>query len=225
MSQKGKISEVFASYQGEGIYLGQKQIFVRFYGCNLSCSYCDTKLDSYFEYEPEELLKEIKLYSEDSHSVSFTGGEPLFQVDFLNDILQLTHREHFKNYLETNGTLPEALAKVISFVDIIAMDLKLPSSTGLPGFWDQHEKFLEIASDKEVFIKAVICSQTDEKDLVRGISIIKKVCKDSIFILQPNAFEDRNMLESKLHYFKDICIAENVCACIIPQLHKIIGLK
>ncbi|MBP7836242.1 MAG: 7-carboxy-7-deazaguanine synthase QueE, partial [Candidatus Omnitrophica bacterium] len=59
---KGKIAEVFDSVQGEGLYLGEKQIFVRFYGCNLGCRFCDTKLQSFMEYEPEELFQELKLY-------------------------------------------------------------------------------------------------------------------------------------------------------------------
>ena len=87
---KGKIAEVFDSIQGEGLYLGEKQIFVRFFNCNLSCTYCDTKLNRFMEYEPKELFEEIKLYRDKYHSISFTGGEPLLYADFLKDILRLT---------------------------------------------------------------------------------------------------------------------------------------
>ncbi|MBC8436587.1 MAG: 7-carboxy-7-deazaguanine synthase QueE, partial [Candidatus Omnitrophica bacterium] len=68
---KGKISEVFSSVQGEGLYLGIKQLFVRFYGCNLQCSFCDTRIDSFIEYEPQELCDEIGLYGKNFHSLAF----------------------------------------------------------------------------------------------------------------------------------------------------------
>ena len=85
---KAKIAEVFDSVQGEGIYLGERQLFVRFFGCNLSCDYCDTRPDRYLEYEPHELFDEIKLYGNNFHSICFTGGEPLLQKDFLKVVLQ-----------------------------------------------------------------------------------------------------------------------------------------
>ena len=147
---KGRIAEVFDSIQGEGLYLGEKQIFVRFYGCNLECRFCDTKLKSFMEYEPEELFRELKLYQDKYHSVSFTGGEPLLQKDFLKEMLKMTRKDNFRNYLETNGVLYEELEDVIDYVDIVAMDLKLPSSTGLGDFWDEHRLFLKIASQREV---------------------------------------------------------------------------
>ena len=85
----GKISEIFSSIQGEGIYAGERQVFARFAECNLRCSYCDTKFDSYREYTPGELLSEIASFGKGFHSVSFTGGEPLLQKDFLREILSL----------------------------------------------------------------------------------------------------------------------------------------
>ena len=145
---KGKISEIFDSIQGEGLYLGERQIFVRFFGCNLGCKFCDTKPGRFIEYEPQELLEEIKLYPKDCHSISFTGGEPLVQKDFLKEVLGLTKKQGYINYLETNGTLSDALNEVIEYLDIVAMDLKLPSSTGLEYFWEAHSKFLKIASAK-----------------------------------------------------------------------------
>ncbi len=222
---KGKISEVFESIQGEGLYLGERQVFVRFFGCNLRCRFCDTKLDSFLEYDPDELYKEIKLYKKGFHSVSFTGGEPLLQKDFLRNVLKLTHRDNMKNYLETNGTLPQELKDVIDYVHIVAMDLKLPSSTGLGSYFEAHRTFLEIASRKEVFIKAVICECTHEADLMDGLRLIRDVAKSAILILQPDSGGDSEAVNNKLDNFKDICRREKVTACVIPQVHKIAGVK
>lgn len=222
---KGKIAEVFDSVQGEGLYLGEKQIFVRFFGCNLECKFCDTKLNCFTEYEPEELFEELKLYQDQYHSISFTGGEPLFQKDFLKEILQFTYKDGFKNYLETNGTLPQALAEIIDYVHIVAMDLKLPSSTGLKSFWEAHRRFLEIASRKEVFLKTVICESTEEDDLRQAINLIKEINRSAVLVLQPNSYESYGDLAGKLKRFKDICVEEKTTTCIIPQMHKIVGVK
>lgn len=222
---KGKIAEVFDSVQGEGLYLGEKQIFVRFFGCNLSCKFCDTKLDRFIEYEPEELFEEIKLYQKGFHSISFTGGEPLLQKDYLKEVLKLTSKHGFKNYLETNGTLSGELADVIDYLDIVAMDLKLPSSTGMGNLWGMHRKFLKIAAQKEVFLKTIICQSTQEEDLRDALALIKDVHMSAILVLQPNSLENHGELSKKLENFKDICTKEEVLACVIAQMHKIVGIK
>jgi organic radical activating enzyme len=222
---KGRIAEVFDSIQGEGLYLGERQIFVRFFGCNLSCSFCDTRMNSFMEYEPEELFNELKLYRGRFHSVSFTGGEPLLQKDFLKEILKLTYKGNFKNYLETNGTLPEALKEVIEYIHIVAMDFKLPSSTGLNNFWDAHRLFLQVASQKEVFIKTVISKDTKEEDLIDGLKVISEIAKHSVLILQPDSGVGDSGLSKKLEDFKNICRKEAIVTCVIPQVHKIAGVK
>ncbi len=222
---KGKISEIFLSIQGEGLYVGQRQVFVRLADCNLDCKYCDTRINSFREYDPGVLLGELNCYSDNYDSVAFTGGEPLLQKDFLKEVLKLTSRAGFKNYLETNGTLPEALGEVIDNLDIVAMDFKLPSSTGGASFWPQHREFLRISSRKEVFVKIVICVSTLEEELRHGLKIIKEVNPGAILVLQPDSGEPYSGLEEKIEGFRNICIEEGVAACIIPQMHKLLGLK
>jgi len=222
---KGRIAEVFDSIQGEGIYIGEEQVFVRFFGCNLSCRFCDTKLTRFIEYEADELLEKIKQYPKGFHSISFTGGEPLLQKDYLKEVLKLTSRDGYKNYLETNGTLPDELAEVIDYLDIVAMDLKFPSSTGAGPFWGEHRRFLKIASSREVFLKAVICQSTEEGDLMQALKLIREINQSAILVLQPNSFENDGRLIDKLMRFKDISRRENVRVRIIPQMHKIAGIR
>lgn len=222
---KGNVSEVFRSMQGEGLYLGEEQLFVRFYGCNMHCRFCDTRINSFLEYEPEELFNEIKLYGRDFKSIAFTGGEPLLQKDFLKEILKLTARQRYRNYLETNGTLPEALGDVIQYVDVVAMDIKLPSSTGAGEFWPKHEDFLKIAQKKDVFVKAIINSSTTQEDLLQTAGLFNRAKSSSILILQPDSNEEPRLLEEKLGNFRDLCRREKVTACIIPQVHKITGMR
>lgn len=230
---KGKISEVFRSIQGEGLYQGVSQVFVRFFGCNLECSFCDTKLDSCEKKSAPELLDEIDTFG-DYHSLSITGGEPLLQIDFLKDLLKLIKSKEQKAcpskpwrrrvYLETNGTLPENLEKVIDYTDIIAMDFKLPSSTGLEPFWDKHQEFLAISRGKKTFIKAVIGTSTMVEDIYKMIEIIKCTAKKTTLVLQPqNPFEI--MVKTKLSGFEELCREEGLKVKVIPQMHKRLGLK
>jgi organic radical activating enzyme len=221
---KGRISEIFHSVQGEGLYLGEKQLFVRLFGCNLSCRFCDTKLNRFMEYEPHEVVDELKLY-DDFHSVSFTGGEPLLQKDFLKESLKLSHQQGFKNYLETNGTLTGELEDVIDFVDIVAMDVKLPSSTDMGQLWGMHQRFLKVASRKEVFVKMIICKATQEECLREALGLMRSVNKAAIAVLQPNSFEHDDALDRKMEDFRDTCYAEGVTCCIIPQMHKAAGIR
>jgi len=222
---KARIAEVFDSVQGEGLYLGEKQIFVRFFGCNLSCSYCDTKPDRFSEYEPDELFEEIKLYRDKYHSVSFTGGEPLLHKNFLKETLKLTADHGHKHYLETNGTLYCELEELIDNIDIVAMDLKLPSSSGMGNLWNMHRKFLKIAAKKEVFLKAIICQDTEDQDLLSAFCLIKEVSPWSVLVLQPNSYENASLLNEKLSRYKIMANRENIVACVIPQIHKMTGLR
>ena len=222
---KGKISEIFESIQGEGIYFGERQVFVRLYGCNLSCQFCDTKLDEFFERTPEEVISEIEKFKKNDRTVVFTGGEPLVQKDFLVDMMRLTRERGYKNYLETNGTLVEELKSVIDLIDVVAMDLKFPSSCGEAPVWDLHRKFLDIADDKDIFLKAVICATTKEEDLLEAINIIRESGKALLLVLQPNSFDDYSQLTVKLEAFKAVCAKNHVTVCVIPQIHRIVGAK
>jgi organic radical activating enzyme len=222
---KGKISEIFVSVQGEGLYLGERQLFIRFFGCNLGCKFCDTKFNSFKEYSLQELFKELESQPNGYHTVAFTGGEPLLQKDFLKEVLKETRKRNFKNYLETNGTLPEALREVIDYVDVVAMDFKLPTSTMTGDWWQAHRRFLEVISQKEFFLKTVICESTEEEDLQEGISLIKEVNDSAILVLQANSFEEYNRLKDKLANFKETCIKNSVAAFVIPQMHKLMGLR
>lgn len=220
---KAKISEVFKSIQGEGPYQGLAQVFVRFFGCNLSCSFCDTSLKRWAEESIESLLEKI-LALGDCRCVSLTGGEPLLQVDFLKELAAELKNRAKTVYLETNGILYRSLEKVIDYIDIIAMDFKLPSSTAGNNFWQMHREFLKIALKKEVFVKAVVSSTTELSDIVESIKIIKELKPDLCFVLQPqNPFEC--LLRGRLKEFESVCLRENIDVKVIAQLHKELGVK
>ena len=220
-----KIAEIFDSVQGEGIYAGVRQVFVRFFGCNLKCSFCDTPLAAYFEKTPDELCSEISKYS-NFHSISLTGGEPLCQADFLKDLLPRTRALQHKIYLETNGALPQELQKIIDGVDIIAMDMKLPSSTRGSSQWPQHEGFLKVALKKGVFIKMVITKETELEDIFRARAIIRKANPCISVVLQPDWHDGCATLLDKMVSFKRELVLYGIHDVrILPQAHKVAGIK
>lgn len=225
---KGRISEIFPSIQGEGIYAGFRQFFIRFYGCNLSaCRFCDTKPLKYNEYSAHGLLDELLRFKEDYHSISITGGEPLLQKDFLREFLPLPKARGKTIYLETNGTLPDGLDSIIDFTDIIAMDIKLPGSTGLSEFWQIHRIFLEKALAKEVFVKSVITADTTVDDIEKMCDIISGINRNIPLVLQPvtPVGGAEEPAQERLLGFKEMCSSRLRKVSIVPQLHKIIGVK
>ena len=230
---EAKISEIFLSYQGEGTFTGSRQLFVRFYGCNLDCVYCDTFLESYKSFSKESLLGKILDFGDDYNELALTGGEPLMYADFLADFLPLYRKLSKRGiYLETNGTLPGELGKVAGYVDIIAMDFKLPSSTGnAEDLWGRHEEFLKkaVATGKEVIVKAVITDSSNIDDIKRVARITKGVSGKFVIVLQevtPVNELSKRPDEEMLSYFKEYLLKESGKEVrIMGQTHKCLGIK
>lgn len=222
--EKAKITEVFTSIQGEGLYVGEAQTFVRFRGCNLECGFCDEKRKNKFkEYTAEELISAI--IKENNKTVSFTGGEPLLYADFLKEILPGLKRKGFIAYLETNGILKNKLLEIIDFLDIISMDIKLPSSTRCRAYWKSHADFLKEAASKKVFVKAIITNKTSLSDIRKAVSIIEKIDKGIYFILQPVSGNNKIRRIKSAGKFLDMANSRLDNVRLIPQVHKILGLK
>lgn len=128
------VVEHFASINGEGIRAGQLAYFVRFKGCGLSCSYCDTEWANRddtpcTQMAAEQIYDTIKLSG--ITNVTLTGGEPLMQEGMDELIKILTADKKLSVEIETNGSI--ALNKFIPTDDasrrpIFTMDYKLPSS-------------------------------------------------------------------------------------------------
>ena len=97
-----KINEIFYSLQGEGYHAGTPAVFVRFSGCNLHCSFCDTRHETFSLMTDEDILHEIARYP--ATMVVLTGGEPSLWID--GDFVHMLHEAGKFLCIETNGTRP-----------------------------------------------------------------------------------------------------------------------
>lgn len=226
---KGFVREAFTSIQGEGLHVGRRTSFVRFYGCNLTCKYCDTKESQKkkgpFLYGGEEHNNPVEVdYLIDKireRHVAITGGEPLLQIDFLRELCARLRSLNKSLYLETNGSLPGELETVAELFDTICLDFKIPSATGLPEMWKEHERSLEIVRERDVFVKIVINKNVTPVELRTACEIISRVDRDIPLVIQPVFGETiPNILELQmkaLGFLTDVRV--------IPQIHKYLNLQ
>ena len=238
------IIEVFSSIQGEGKYVGCRQVFVRLEGCNLDCTYCDTENEigghahcmveeragthELIPYENplsvEQVVEIVTRLTGDvpHHSLSITGGEPLLHVPFIKE---LAAHIDLPIFLETNGTLDRALAECIDCISHISMDLKLPDVLSAP-VWDAHARFLEIACTKDVYVKVVVAAETRAEDVAHAAHLVADIAPATLLILQPvtpyggcTAPTPARLLELQriaLRHLSDVRV--------IPQTHRMMNL-
>lgn len=148
-----KINEVFYSIQGESSWVGHPTVFVRTTGCNLRCTYCDTKY-SYYEgnfVETESLLAEIVRHR--TKYVCITGGEPLLQKE-VHSLMNLLVSQNYHVSLETSGS--KSIEEVNPKVKTI-LDVKTPDSGAADSFLLSNLAF----SNSLTEFKFVICSEKD----------------------------------------------------------------
>lgn len=148
-----KINEIFYSIQGESTYAGHPTVFIRTTGCNLRCTYCDTKY-SYYEGELmslEKILQVVKDYQADY--VCLTGGEPLLQKD-IHKLIHILCGENYMVSLETSGS--KSIKDVDHRVKVI-LDVKTPDSGAKDSFLMENINF----SNKNTEFKFVISSEND----------------------------------------------------------------
>lgn len=250
MKQEAIIREIFNSIQGEGIYLGVRQVFIRFQGCPLRCSYCDSSETWNYELEScrvektpgardfysvrnplnvQQLMRIVeKLWLPSTKHLSLTGGEPLLYARY---IAELSYRFDKKLYLETNSALPAQAEEIKDCIDIASCDIKLPEH----GNFDDYDQLLkdELETLKifhrakvNLFAKIVVLEETTASSLSPAVEGIARISKRIPLVLQPVSPTEKIKTKPtpvKLLELMEFAGKKLLDVRVIPQAHKIIG--
>jgi organic radical activating enzyme len=225
---RAPVREIFCSVQGEGPYVGVRQVFVRFEGCNLNCIYCDTpqKWDKDNSLAPEQVSEIVQEY-EKVHSISLTGGEPLLYTDFIKAL-----KVDAPLYLETNMTLPEKAREVKDLVRYVAGDLKLKEGldkgSNYEEIYERTVRSFEIlrknSARRDCFCKIVVLKDSRAEEILGRFEQIRDYV--SCVVLQPvtpyGKVRERPSMKQMLELQKEL--SRFVDVRIIPQTHKILGV-
>lgn len=209
------INEIFRSIQGESSYAGMPCIFVRLTGCNLRCSYCDTKY-SYIEGKkmtPKQVVDKIKKLYKKGDIIEFTGGEPMLQQKELEDVISLLYLDGCEPIIliETNGSIliPKledewCIFKGVKFI----MDWKSISS-GM-------DKFMESANldrlKRNDELKFVLKTNEDYDEMKRVLKKYNPKCK---ILISTEWGVDRKEIVKKM-------LDDGIHARFQIQMHKLI---
>jgi organic radical activating enzyme len=247
---KAHLVEVFASVQGEGPWVGERQLFVRFLGCNLDCFYCDApetktrQSHCRIERDPgswqfdrvenpftvDQVMDVVRSFGPSRlyHSVAVTGGEPLLHHRFLRQWLPRLREDRRNVYLETSGEFHGRLREVAMWVDYCAMDIKLPSSSGEIPMWTNHRDFLRVCREFNIltFAKAVVGANTTDDEIIESARVVAETWPEVTLVLQPvtpfGQVTEAPTAAQMLH-FQRIGLEVTDRVRVIPQTHKLLG--
>lgn len=218
-----QVVEIFKSIQGEGTLIGAPMVFIRLWGCNMQCTWCDTTyawapefkdVTKRMVYTPEELATHLLEKYPDIKWFNFTGGEPSL---WAQEIIKTTEtlQNHSKSVcIQTNGKIWNTI--LFSNLDKVCMDIKCPDS----GEKSDLESIKKLREQDE--IKFVLGSNTDVN---YAKNVIKSYPTRSTIIIQPVMLKNEH-LENYYEKIKwlisefDSIEVNNVR--ILPQLHQLL---
>jgi len=219
---KFNVIEIFDSIEGEGIRQGLPATFIRLGGCNLNCTWCDTRYAcNPKNFIPMDLEKIVARVNPHYKRVTLTGGEPLMHEGVEELIKALVNTKSFVN-IETNGAIDLSKLKIDTLGTMFTMDYKLPSS-------GQKEKMIWdnfINADKNYFIKFVVGSDGDLLELERIITEVtefRNKNKKELPVFLATAVAGEYNPKNLADYILQNPLLKNVILQV--QLHKVIGVK
>lgn len=187
------------------------RVVVFFQGCNLRCSYChnpDTwECKGGEEITPQELIKKIVRFKpyfvKAGGGVTFSGGEPLLQPDFLMEISKLCKDNGIHTTLDTSGFGIGRYEEILQYIDLILFDIKHIDKDKYKELTardiDESLRFLETAQkmNKKMWIRHVVVpgiTDSEEhiqalKEMIQGLKNVEKVELLPYHLLGVNKYE------------------------------------
>ena len=214
-----KLAEIFSSVQGEGLWVGVRQVFIRFPKCNIVCAYCDEDDLPFTDWTTEAVVQQVTTFKQHvpHHSVSFTGGEPTM---YSHHIKELTPKLGLPVFLETNGTLPDRIGELMPLLSYVSLDYK-------PGHEATFTESLKLVRTLATYVKWIICPDSTTEELDRLIKIMSAIAPDLPVFFQPvTPCRDVHQTVSpqKLLTLVDHGLNAGLRIRVVPQTHKQVGL-
>src|SRR5712691_2120398 len=161
------VMEIYRSVQGEGTLMGVPTTFVRFFACNLRCSWCDTKYSwsvreggTWESIAPQEVA--ARVHKLGARHIVLTGGEPTLQKELAQLVRILKDKGHHLT-VETNTTVfPE---RVVPLIDLWSLSPKLSSAGENYLRYPVIDRFLETLRSEQQQWKFVVRDDADEQNL------------------------------------------------------------
>lgn len=224
---KLKINSIYRATEGEGIFIGTPQVFVRFQGCAIGCVNCDSletwDFDHAHLYSVEEVIEQVEKELGDSgiKRISITGGDPLHPIHS-EGLLALVQELKLKGfYLNIEAAGSRIDNKVFDLVDYISMDYK-SISTGVKTKLELLAK-LNRSFKNKFQIKTVIQDRQDFDDVYSAYNELLSMSDDMDFdwCLTPSFLPGEG--ESFLERFQEVInfnMGQGSLFRVIGQQHK-----
>jgi 7-carboxy-7-deazaguanine synthase len=215
-----EVQEIFATLQGEGIFVGQPAVFIRLGGCNLSCKFCDTEFDNFEKISLENILQRITDLSLNHVKkrvrklVVITGGEPLRQP--IEKLCNKLIADNFLVQIETNGTLfrnlPEAVKIICS-----------PKATTKNNLSGSNLKYHEIRPDLLIRINSFKFIISANHPIYSSVPEIGQSKYNIPVFVQPMDEYNEKANQENLKLALRLCEENGYFLSL--QMHKIVGLR
>ncbi|MFC3749686.1 7-carboxy-7-deazaguanine synthase QueE [Paenibacillus sp. GCM10012306] len=228
------VIEIFGpTIQGEGAVIGVKTMFVRTYGCDYRCSWCDSAFtwdgsakDKLRMLEPETIVEELMVLADGNFdSVTISGGNPALIGEGMKHFIDLLHRKGIQVAIETQGSRWQDW---FYDVDVLTISPKPPSS-GMKTDWDVLDRILGNMRNHERATHNLKVVVFGEEDLEYAKSVHRRY-EDVQLFLQPGnedvteAGDISGRLLKRLEWLFNKVIADPALnrVRVLPQLHALI---
>ncbi len=222
------VMEIYRSVQGEGLLMGVPTTFVRFFACNLRCSWCDTKYSwsvreggTWESISAQEVAERVHALG--ARHVVLTGGEPTLQKE-LAQLAQLLKDQGHHLTVETNATIFPAAA--VPLIDLWSLSPKLSSAGENYLRFPIMQRFLEELRPEQQQWKFVVRDDTDVQHLRALLSRFPHFAEHHLpVLLQPEGDMATANYPAALEYLTEQVrdsFWDNYYVRVLPQLHVLI---